>query len=320
MLIGLAVAVALGAGAPPAAAQDYPSKPVKMIVPSSAGGITDFVGRLAADYLSRELGQPVVVENRAGAGGVVGMEALAKSPPDGYTLGSANTGDLTAGFLHKNLSFDPLRDLTTVAIVADAPQLLVVNSQLPVTNFQEFIAYAKAHPGKVNYGSAGKGSLTEIGAELLARRAGLQLVHIPYRGAIPAITDMVAGRVQMMHISLNPTIAHIRAGTLRPILVVAKDRWIEHLPDVPTSAEVGLPGYEMGIWFGLVAPTGTPKPIVERLNRSMRAMVADPAVRKRMIDGYLRPVSMSPEQVAAFVANDAPRWERIIRESGASAD
>jgi tripartite-type tricarboxylate transporter receptor subunit TctC len=261
-----------------------------------------------------------VVENRAGAGGAVGMETVAKAAPDGYTLGSANTGDMIGGFLHKHLSFDPLKDLIPVGMIGEAPQLLVVSAHVPARTFQEFLDYARASPGRINYGSAGTGSITQIGAEHLARLAGLQLVHVPYRGAVPAVTDMISGRVQMMHISLNPTIAHIRAGTLRPLVVTARDRWLDYLPDVPTSTEAGLPDYEMDIWFGLVAPRATPKPIVDRLNGYLRAMVADPEMKRRIIEGFLRPGSKSADEFAAFVADDAPRWEKIIRESGASAD
>jgi tripartite-type tricarboxylate transporter receptor subunit TctC len=311
---------ALALSIAPVQAQDFPAKPIRIIVPSSPGGITDWVGRLAADYIGRTSGQVVVVENRSGAGGALGMEAVAKAAPDGYTLGSANTGDIIGGFLHKNLSFDPLKDLTPVGLVGEAPQLLVVGAHVPVRTFQEFVAYAKARPGKINYGSAGTGSLTQIGAEHLARLAGLQLVHVPYRGAVPAITDMIGGRVEMMHISLNPTIAHIRAGTLRPLVVTVPDRWTDYLPDVPTSAEVGLPDYLMDIWFGLVAPRGTPKPIVDRLNGYMRAMTADPEMRKRIVDGFLRPMAKTADEFGAFVEQDAPRWEKIIRESGAVAD
>ena len=314
---GIAIAFGLAA---PADAQNFPAKPIKMIVPSTAGGITDFVGRLAADYISSRTGQPVIVENRPGAGGAVGMEAVAKAPPDGYTLGSANTGDLIGGLLHTHLAFDPLKDLVPVGLIGDAPQLLVVNADLPVKTFQDFLHYARARPGQIAYGSAGTGSLMQIGAEQLARLAGLQLVHVPYRGAIPGITDMITGRIQMMHISLNPTVAHIRAGSLRPLVVTDRARWTEHLPDVPTSTEAGLPDYEMDIWFGLVAPRGTPKPVLDQLNTYLRAMVADPQMRRKIVDGYLRPASMTADAFAAFVAKDTPRWEKIIKQSGAVAD
>jgi tripartite-type tricarboxylate transporter receptor subunit TctC len=248
------------------------------------------------------------------------MEAVAKAAPDGYTLAAINTGDIVGGFVHKNLSFDPFRDLLPVAMFAEAPQLLVVSAHVPSTTFQQFLAYVRANPGKINYGSAGTGSLTQIGAEQLARLAGLQLVHVPYRGAIPAVTDMIAGRVQMMHISLNPTFAHIKAGTLRPLAVTVKDRWTEYLPDVPTTAEAGLPDYEMDIWFGLVGPRGMPKPIVDQISGYIRAMVTDPVMKKRLVDGFMRPLSKNADEFAAFLAQDVPRWEKIVRESGAKAD
>jgi tripartite-type tricarboxylate transporter receptor subunit TctC len=222
--------------------------------------------------------------------------------------------------LHTHLAFDPLKDLVPVGLIGDAPQLLVVNADLPVKTFQDFLNYARARPGQIAYGSAGTGSLMQIGAEQLARLAGLQLVHVPYRGAIPGITDMITGRIQMMHISLNPTVAHIRAGSLRPLVVTDRARWTEHLPDVPTSAEAGLPDYEMDIWFGLVAPRGTPKPVLDQLNTYLRAMVADPQMRRKIVDGYLRPASMTADAFAAFIAKDTPRWEKIIKQSGAVAD
>lgn len=251
-----------------------------------------------------------------------GQSGWRRSPttPDGYTLGAVNTGDIIGGFLHTHLSFDPIKDLAPVAMFAEAPQLLVVSAHVPAQTFQEFLAYARANPGKINYGSAGTGSLTQIGAELLARLAGLQLVHVPYRGAIPAVTDMISGRVQMMHISLNPTYAHLKAGTLRALAVTVKDRWLDYLPDVPTTAEAGLPDYQMDIWFGLVAPRGMPKPITDRINGYMRDMVEDPAMRKRIVDGFMRPLSKTADEFAAFLAEDTPRWQKIIRNSGAKAD
>lgn len=317
---GFAALITLSLCPPGAVAQSYPSKTVKIIVPSSAGGITDFVGRLAADYIGKRTGQIVVVENCPGAGGAVGMEAVAKAPPDGYTLGAANTGDIIGGFLHTRLSFDPVKDLAPVAMFAKAPQLLVVNAKVPAKTLQEFVAYAKARPGEINYGSAGTGSLTQIGAEMFGRLAGVKIVHVPYRGAIPAIRDMISGRVQMMHISLKPTYVHIKTGTLRALAVTAKERWTEFLPDVPTTAEAGIPDYLMDIWFGLVAPRGTPKPIVDKINGYMREMVADPATRARIVKSFLLPVSMSADEFAAFIKTDTPRWEKIIQESGAKAD
>ena len=317
---GTAVCLATALAAAPASAQSYPSRPIKIVVPSSPGGITDFIGRLAADFIGRKTDQVVVVENHTGAGGTVGMEVVAKSAPDGYTLGSANTGDVISGLLHKHLSFNAQNDLVPVGIIGEAPQYLVVNTNFPAATFKEFITYGRAHPGQINYGSAGVGSINHIGAAYLAHLAGLDLVHVPYRGAVPAVTDMISGRIQMMHTSLNPIIAHIRAGSLRPLVVTALERWKDYLPDVPTSAEVGMPDYEMGIWFGLAAPRGTPRPILDQLNGYLREMAADPATRKRIIEGFLRPVSMTSDEVSDYVARDLPHWERLIRESGVPTD
>ena len=227
----------------------------------------------------------MIVENRPGAGGAVGMEAVAHAAPDGYTLGAINTGDIIGGFLHTQPVVRPVQGPVADRDVRRSATIAGRERTRSRQTFQEFLAYARANPGKINYGSAGTGSLTQIGAEQLARLAGLQLVHVPYRGAIPAVTDMIAGRVQMMHISLNPTYAHIKAGTLRPLAVTVKDRWTDYLPDVPTTAEAGLPEYEMDIWFGLVGPRGMPKPIVDQINGYMRSMVADP-VMKQAIDRW----------------------------------
>ena len=316
------VGIALGLNAAPVRADDYPSKPIRIIVPFAAGGITDFLGRFAAEYISGKTGQQAIVENRSGAGGTIGMEAIAKAAPDGHTLGIGSASDIAVNsFLYKHLSFDPLKDLVPVALLADAPQLLVINAQLPAKTLQEFIAYAKANPGRINYGSAGSGSTIQIGALLFARLAGLDLVHVPYRGATPAVTDMVGGRIQMMHLSLQPVISHVQSGALRILVVTLPERWKDYLPQVPTSAEAGLPGYEMALWFGLVAPRATPQPIINQLNGYMRSMISEPATKKRLVDAFLRPAaSMSAAEFQAFIHRDAPRWERIVRETGVTLD
>ena len=318
-LLALTV-LAVGFSSSQAAAQAYPSKPIRMIVPFAAGGAADYVGRLMAAAIKARTGQPVIVENKPGAGGALGMEYVAKAAPDGYTLGAANTGDFISKFLHPEQSFDPLTDLTPVTMIGQAPQLLVVGSTVPAKSFREFIEYARARPGKVNYGSPGVGSLSHIGAEYLAKLAGLKLVHVPYRGAVPAVADMIAGRVQMMHISLNPIIGQIRAGTLRPLVVAAKQRWSDYLPDLPTSVELGMPDYDMDIWFGLVAPHGTPKPIINQLNGYMRDMVADPAMRKRIVGGFMEPTSMPVDQFDAFVRQDTAHWGKIVGDLGIHAE
>lgn len=307
-------------GVSKANAQPYPSKPIRMIVPFAAGGAADYVGRLMASAISTRTGHPVIVENKPGAGGALGMDYVAKAAPDGYTLGAANTGDFISKFLHPDQSFDPLTDLTPVAIIGHAPQLLVVGSAVPAKTFRQFIDYAHARPGKIAYGSPGVGSLSHIGAEYLARLAGLKLVHVPYRGAIPAVEDMIAGRVQMMHISLNPIIGQVRAGTLRPLVVAAKQRWSDYLPDVPTSVELGMPDYEMDIWFGMVAPRGTPMPIVNQLNGYMRDMIFDPTMRKRVVDGFMEPTSMTADEFNAFVQKGTAHWGKIVGDLGIQAE
>jgi tripartite-type tricarboxylate transporter receptor subunit TctC len=317
---GAGVSAALGLRTQHAQAQSYPSKPIRLIVPTGPGGSTDQVGRLAADYIASKTGQQIVVENRAGAGGTLGLDVVAKSAPDGYTLGACNAGDMVVTpFLYKHLAFNALRDLAPVALIGKAPELLVISATLPMTTFQEFIAYARAKPGKINYASARPGTFTHLGAERLARLAGLQLVHVPYRGAAAAVADLITGRVQMMHVGLGPVLANVRAGKLRALVVTGPERW-EHVPEVPTSTEAGLPAYREEIWFGLVAPRATPAPIIEQLNGYMRAMVADPVPRKRLTDGALQPVSWTAAQFQAFMDKEAPVYERIVKEVGVTLE
>lgn len=317
LLALIALAVSIGSSH---AAEPYPSKPIRIVVPFAAGGAADYVGRLMASAIHVRTGQPVIVENKPGAGGALGMEYVAKAAPDGYTLGSANTGDFISKFLRRNQNFDPLTDLAPVAMIGHAPQLLVVGSAVPAKTFQEFVGYARARPGKINYGTPGVGSLSHIGAEYLAKLAGLKLVHVPYRGAIPAVADMIAGRIQMMHISLNPVVAHIHAGTLRPLVVAANQRWSTYLPDVPTSVELGIPDYQMDIWFGMVAPRGTPKPIINQLNGYMRDMVADPTMRKRIADGFMEPTSMTADEFDTTVRQGTAHWGKIVGDLGIQAE
>jgi tripartite-type tricarboxylate transporter receptor subunit TctC len=317
MLTLLAAAgAATAVGEKPLWAQNYPSKPIKLIVGSSPGGSTDYVGRIAADYIQTTTGQTVTVENRPGASGIIALDALSKSPPDGYTIGACNAGDFLANpFLYTKSSFNALRDLTLVAMVGKAPELLVISATLPYKTLKEFIDYCKANPGKVNYASAGIGSLTQIGAERFARLAGLKLVHVPYRGAAPAVSDLITGRVQMMHVGLGPVQGAVKAGKLRALVVTGPERWAP-VPDVPTSTEAGLPAYQEEIWFGIVAPKATPAPIIERLNGLMRALAQDPQRRQRLIDGALIPVSMTVTELKAYLDKEVPQWERLIKEIG----
>jgi tripartite-type tricarboxylate transporter receptor subunit TctC len=297
-----------------ASAQE-PGKSIRIIAPNAAGGITDLLGRFAADFIGRETGRTAIVENITGGAGVQATRTIARSTPDGSTLGSLSTGDvLVTQHLFPDMGFDPYADLRPVAMIARAQQLLVVNADLPVRTLREFIAYAKANPSKVNFGSAGTGSITHIGAVQFARLAGLDITHVPYRGAAPAVNDLLSGQIQMMHMSLAPIIAHVRSGKLR-ILAFASKKRSQFFPDVPTGAEAGLPGYENDVWFALFAPRATPDATVATLNSLIGRMVDDDAVRKRMLALFLEPAPMSPADFEAYLATEAPRWKRIVEEA-----
>jgi tripartite-type tricarboxylate transporter receptor subunit TctC len=315
--IALSLAAALAwLAAPHARAEDYPSRPVKIIVPVSPGGITDIVARLAGEYITARTGQPVVVENRTGAGGTIGVEAVARAAPDGYVLSLATTSQIAINpATGKHMPFDALNDLVPVAPIAEAPQLLIVNAKVPVKTLQEFIAYARQNPGKLNFVSLGPGSTVSLAGEQFARLARLDMVPVQYRGTAPGITDLIADNVQMISIGIAPVLGFVQSGALR-VLAAGTRKRLPYLPDVPTAAEAGLPGYEMSTWFALFAPRGTPKPIVDWLNGTMRELVADPAAAKRLTDVHIDPLSMSADEFATFVKAEAAKWERIIKDAG----
>ena len=294
----------------------YPSKPIKIIVAAAAGGVTDLLARTTADYIATKTGQQVIVENRTGAGGNIGMDAVAKSPADGYTLGMAASSNLvTNPFIFKRMPFDALNDLVPVAAIAEAPQMIAVNQGLPAKNLQELITLAKAQPGTISYSSAGRGTTMHFAADNFARLAKIELTHVPYRGAAPAVTDVVAGNVQMISISIGPILSFVQDGKIR-VLATATPKRLRYLPDVPTSAEAGVPGYQMTTWFGLVAPAGTPKEAVDTINKLVEEMLADPAALKRMEASHLDYMRMTPAQFAELVKADYAKWERIVRDSG----
>jgi tripartite-type tricarboxylate transporter receptor subunit TctC len=308
-LVAATLAMA-GAGA----ADTYPSKPVKIVVSTSAGGITDLGGRLVGQQIAARTGQTVVIDNRSGAGGNIAMEAVAKSAPDGYTLGFANTGNIVINpFLYSNMGFDPLKDLVPVAPIGTVPLFLVVPGSLPVNSLQEFIAYAKA--GKYSYGSAGAGTTPHLAGEAFVRRAGLDMVHVPYRGSTPATMAVLTGEVPMTFVSLGQHQELVRQGRLK-VLAVASDKRVPYLPDVPTFEEQGFPGFFAGTWFALFAPAGTPKEIVDQLNGYVREFVANPESKKHYDTSFIDPISMSAPDFAALVKADADRWQQIVRETG----
>jgi len=298
----------------------YPAKAIRLVAGTAPGGITDYLARVAAEGLSEQLGRQVVVENKSGATGNLAIEHVAKSPADGYTLLLVAGGNVViTPFLYRSLPFDPLNDIVPVFNIAGAPQLLVVPGTLPVKSLADFIALAKANPGKLNYASAGPGSTTHLAGDHFARLAGVQLVHVPYRGAGPAITDLVAGRVQMLSVGLGPVRAHLKSGALRALAAASKTR-LAAAPEVPTSAEAGLPGYEMTTWFGIFAPKGTSPQIVSRVNSAMQAVIDDPGVKKRMLESGIEPIGGSAEAFAERVRSDYRAWEQVVRASGVKLD
>src|SRR4051794_16556258 len=306
----------------PAAAQAQswaPERPLRLIVSFAAGGSTDVTARLVAQALAERLGQPVVVENRPGAGGNIGAEAAARAAPDGHTLFMAVSGILAANrALYKTLPFDSVKDFAPLSVVAYIPNLIVVNPELPVRSIAELIAYAKARPGQVNYGSAGAGTSLHLAAALFAAKAGLELVHIPYRGGAPAATDLIAGKIQMIASPMVEVLGAVQAGTLRPLAVTTARRSAA-MPEVPTVAET-LPGFEVTLWNGIVAPAATPPPAIARLSAELNTVLRDPALVRKLAEQGSEAAPSTPEAFADFIRTELPRWAEIVRISGASAD
>jgi tripartite-type tricarboxylate transporter receptor subunit TctC len=310
-LIGLAAFAPASAQSP-----DWPTKPVRIVTGFAAGGIGDLGARLLAEHITRTTGQQAVVENRTGAAGSLGMDAVAKATPDGATLGLALNGNLVINpFIQKSMPFDPMKDLIPVAIIGDAPQLIAINAEIPAKSFKEFQALAKAKPNTFTYGSAGPGSLPHLAGAEFAHMAGIEMVHVPYRGNAPAITDLLGGRISMVSSSIGSFRAGLEAKKIRLLLAATKNR-LPYLPDLPTSAEVGLPGYLMSVWICVVAPAGTPAPVVARIHAMTESMQKDAAARKAMAGAGLDVVTMSQGEFAAFVKTEYARWEKIVKDAG----
>jgi tripartite-type tricarboxylate transporter receptor subunit TctC len=309
-----ALAVVLGLGA--AQAQDYPAKPVKIITGFAAGGIGDLGARLLADHITKATGQQAVVENRTGAAGTIGIDAVAKAAPDGYTLGLVLNGNLVINpFVQKAMPFDAMKDLIPVAAIGDAPQMIAMSTEVPARSFKEFQALAKEKPKHYSYGSAGVGSLPHLSAAELTRMAGIEMVHVPYRGNAPAMVDLLAGRIHLISASIGTFRAGMEAGKLRILLTATKQR-LPYSPDVPTAAEVGLPGYLMSVWIGVVVPAGTPAPVVARIHALTQGMMQDEAAKKAMAGAGLDLMPMSQPAFAAFVKDEYARWEAIVKNAG----
>jgi tripartite-type tricarboxylate transporter receptor subunit TctC len=309
----LLIAAALALCATQAGAEAYPERPIKIVVSTSAGGITDVAARVLGNFLQARTGQTVVIDNRAGAGGNIAMDAVAKSPPDGYTLGVANTGNIVINpYLYASMPYDPLKDLVPVGSMGYVPLFMVVNGQLPANNLKEFVAYAKQNP--LSYGSAGTGTTPHLAADAFNRLAGLNMVHVPYRGSTAATRDVIGGAIPMTFVSLGQYIELVRQGKLK-VLGIASSKRVAYLPEVATFAEQGYE-LETGTWFALFAPAGTPKEIVEQLNAHVQALHENPETRKRLDAAFLDPMPMTAPEFAAQVKQDAAKWERIVRESG----
>jgi tripartite-type tricarboxylate transporter receptor subunit TctC len=303
-----------------AAQAAFPSKTITIVVPFSAGGTTDILARIVGQALSTELGQSVIIDNRAGAGGNIGGQVAAKAAADGYTLfmGTVGTHAINAS-LYKKMPFDPIKDFAPLTRVANVPNLLVANPAQPYKNVAELIAYAKANPGKVNFGSSGNGSSIHLSGELFNSMAKVEMVHVPYKGSAPAVTDLLGNQIGIMFDNLPSAIQHVRSGKLRPLAVTTAKRSPE-LPNVPTIAEAGLPGYEATSWFGLFAPAGTPPAVVTKLNVAIVKVLADASIKKKITEQGAEVYSEKPEQFTAFIKAESIKWGKVVRESGASLD
>jgi tripartite-type tricarboxylate transporter receptor subunit TctC len=297
----------------------YPDRPITLIVPYAPGGGNDVLARAVADPMSKWLGQPVVIENRGGAGGSVGTRQVAKAAPDGYTLGLGGTGTLAIDpTLYPDVGYDPRRDFAPVGLIATSPLIILVNQSVPAHNVQELIALAKAQPGKLNYASAGLGSGIHLGTVLFAETAGIVFTHIPYKGSGPALTDLLGGHVQVYFSSLPPAVGLVKEGKLGALGVTGLKR-SSLFPDLPAVAEQGLPGFEAVLHYGIVAPASTPRPIIDRLNAALRTALDDPKVRGQIAAEGAEPLPTSPEGYAVDIDREETKWSALVRKSNAQA-
>jgi len=310
--------VALSAALRPARAQAYPSRPVRIIVGITPGGASDVLARLMGQWLSERLGQPFVVENRPGAGGNIATEAVVRAPADGYTLILVFTSHAINATLYDKASFNFIRDIAPVASIMSQMNLVVVNPSIPVKTISELIAYARAHAGKLTMASAGNGTISHISGELFKMMAGVDLVHIPYRGGASAVTELIAGRVQVLFIGPAASVEYVRAGKLRALAVTSKKRW-DVLPELPTVDEF-VPGYEASAFFGLGAPRNTPAQIVDRLNQEINAGLADPKIKARLVDLGGTVLAGAPTNFGELIAAETEKWMKVIKFAGIKAE
>jgi tripartite-type tricarboxylate transporter receptor subunit TctC len=313
-------ALALAGALAPAAAQDYPNRPITLVVPYAAGGGNDVMARTVAEKMSRTLGQQIVVENRAGAGGTIATRQVAKAAPDGYTLVIGGTGTLAVNpTLYANVGYDPRKDFAPVGLIGTSALVILVNPSVPVTSIRELIDLARKDPGKLNYASAGVGSGIHLGTVLFEQMADIKLTHVPYRGTGPALTDLVGGHVAIYFSSLPSAIGIARDGKVRPLAVTGSKR-SDVFPGVPTVAEAALPGFEAVLHYGIVAPAGTPRPIVDKLNAALREALAAPDTRERMTKDGTEPLPSTPDEYAADIDREETKWSAIVKKSGAKVE
>jgi tripartite-type tricarboxylate transporter receptor subunit TctC len=311
--------VALASVAAPASAQTYPAKLVRLVITFAAGGGSDLAARAVAPRLSDALGQPVVIENRSGANGAVGAEAVAKAPADGYTIMLGAAGTMAVASHLTKLPFDPLRDFAPISLVATSPFIVTVHPSVKAESIRDLVALARASPGRLTFGSSGTGGAPQLATELFKSMAGVDMLHVPYKGLGPAITDLLGGQIHVIFADVGLVSAHLKAGRLRGLAVTGSTRSAA-LPDLPTVAEAGVPGYAAGTWYGLFAPAGTPPMIVSRLSEETRKALAQPEVRASLAAQGVDPAGNTPEQFAAFVREEHAKWGKVIRDAGIKAE
>ncbi len=311
LLLGSLLAASLSAGW----AQTYPTKPVKLIVPFAPGGFTDVVARILGLRLSTAMGQQFVIENKAGAGSIIGTDFVAKAAPDGYTLVMVSTTHVISPWIYKNMPYDPIKSFTVVSKLVDSPYVLLVNPKVPARNVQEFIALAKAAPDTIHYASSGNGSSQHLMGGLFVSMTGARLKHVPYKGSGGAATDLVAGVVESSFAGVPNALAQVPQGRLKALAVTTAKR-IPQLPDVPTLQEAGVPGYEASVWLALLAPAGTPRDIVTRLNTEIGKLMSSPETRKALYDAGVEVAHSTPEAMSDYMAQEMDRWGKVVKETG----
>ncbi|MCD2513224.1 Bug family tripartite tricarboxylate transporter substrate binding protein [Comamonas endophytica] len=311
------IALCLAAGSTAALAQAaYPSKPVRLIVPYPAGGTTDIIARLTANQLTERLKQPFVVENRAGASGAIGAQAVAQAAPDGYTLvmGTASSHGINSA-VQKNLPYDAVKDFAPVTVVASTPNIIIANNNVPVKTLADLLKLAKAQPGRINFGSTSAGGSPHMSAELLKMMTGTDMMHVPYKGAAPMLADLLGGQVQIGFDNLPSSIAFVKSGKVRALAVTTAQRW-PGAPDIPTVAESGVPGYEVSGWFGLLAPAGTPREVLNKLQSAVAEAIRTPEVAKQLRDLGAEPLASTPDAFAQDIKNDVEKWRNVVKTTG----